>query len=475
MFSKIMYAIRTLRFKLLTSYILLSVVPLFVLWIIITVQFENHMRERQLSDLRAWTSMIATDLSNTAFFDDADFREERSADLARNSESFSSRIIITNTMGVVVHDTAQPYSDLIGTTLASSVIMLSLDGYASYNIETEPELTIQTAATITNDGEIVGAVMLSHTMVDADGIIVGITSQVLLLIAILGAAISMLVFLVASWLLNPLKSVSAAVTKVSEGHLDQNVQIEGRGEIYDLSVAFNDMSQKLGRTEAARQEFVSHVSHELKTPLSAMKVLSESLLHLENADKETYDDFLSDINSEVDRMSAIIDELLTLVKLDETELPLNITTIDLNKLLMDIIKRLSPLSGQRGINVELAQDNQVSIEGDHMKLTLAISNVIENAIKYSFDEGHVKVLIRADAKHAFITVSDSGVGIDEDDQSKIFARFYRADKGRDRQTGGTGLGLSITHKTLLLHSGTIKVTSALGEGSTFEVKIPKNN
>jgi len=108
-----------------------------------------------------------------------------------------------------------------------------------------------------------------------------------------------------------------------------------------------------------------------------------------------------------------------------------------------------------------------------MKLTLAISNLIENAVKYSYEDSTpVKIKLDIDAKNAFVTVTDNGIGISEEDQDKIFTRFYRADKGRDRQTGGTGLGLAITHKTILLHKGSIKVSSKLGEGSIFTVRLP---
>jgi len=452
----------------------LSILPLFVLWLIISGEVENHVLEQRLAELRSWTSMTAESLGDIRYFEDLPHRGTQNIVLDRDSRSFSSRIIVADSMGVVLHDTVGVlFSEILNSAWANPTMLLALDGNASYNVDTGTETLIQTVMPITIDGEVWGAVMLAHTMTEAGGIIEGITDQVLLLIIAIAITVAILVFLIASWLLSPLKTVSAAVKKVSEGHLGERVQIEGRGEIYDLSVAFNDMSQKLERTETARQEFVSNVSHELKTPLSGIKVLSESLLHQDNVEKETYKEFLTDIDSEVNRMADIINELLTLVRLDETEMPLNISDVDFNEMVASIIKRLTPLAQRRNIELEYNAESNVRVNGDEMKLTLAISNIIENAIKYSHDDGRVKVLIKGDAKNAFVTVTDEGIGIDEEDQSKVFARFYRADKGRDRETGGTGLGLAITHKTILLHKGGIKLTSALGEGSVFEVRIPR--
>jgi len=232
------------------------------------------------------------------------------------------------------------------------------------------------------------------------------------------------------------------------------------------------MAQKLEIVENTREEFVSNVSHELKTPLSAIKVLSESILIQESVPVETYREFLQDITTEVDRMTDIVNSLLNLVKLDQMENIFNFEQVDINVLLEDIVKRLSPLASQKGINLILKEEKQVAISADNVKLWLAISNIIENGIKYTPPGGEVKVIVDADHQNAFITVSDTGIGIAEEEQPKIFDRFYRTDKTRDRETGGTGLGLSITHSTVMLLKGSIKLTSKEGEGSTFLVRLP---
>ena len=232
------------------------------------------------------------------------------------------------------------------------------------------------------------------------------------------------------------------------------------------------MTEQLESIEISRQEFVSNVSHELKTPLSSIKVLSESILLQEEMPTEMYREFLQDINSEVDRMANIINDLLELVKLDHKEAGLNIKETDINKMIEDILKRLYPLAEKKDIELLYESNKNMIIEGDDVKLTLALSNLIENGIKYTPDGGSVKVVIDGDHQNCFISVQDTGIGISEEEQGKVFKRFYRVDKTRDRETGGTGLGLAITHSSIMLHNGSIKINSKENEGATFIVRLP---
>ena len=266
----------------------------------------------------------------------------------------------------------------------------------------------------------------------------------------------------------------AVIRKMADGHLEQRVDynIRSHNEVAQLARAYNNMADKLEKVEETRQTFVSNVSHELKTPLSSIKVLSESILLENDVPKEMYVEFLQDINSEVDRLTVIINDLLTLVKLDQKEVPVNFEETDLNALLEEIVKRLTPMANQKNISIELNNVKPVTAEVDKVKFTLALSNLIDNGIKYTPDGGEVKVTVDADHQNAFITVSDTGVGIAEEELGKIFERFYRVDKTRDRETGGTGLGLSITHATVLMHNGSIRVSSKENEGTSFVVRVP---
>ena len=239
-----------------------------------------------------------------------------------------------------------------------------------------------------------------------------------------------------------------------------------------MSDAFNKMLGRLKQLNDSREEFVSNVSHELKTPMTSMKVLADSLLAQENVPVELYQEFMGDIAREIDRENDIISDLLTLVKMDKTVQSLTIKQVHINELLETILKRLKPIAETKKIEMILESFRPVSAEIDEMKLTLAISNLVENAIKYNREEGWVRVSLNADHKYFYIKVMDSGIGIPKEDQDHIFERFYRVDKSHSREIGGTGLGLAIARNAVIMHRGSIKVYSSQGEGTTFTVRIP---
>ena len=241
-----------------------------------------------------------------------------------------------------------------------------------------------------------------------------------------------------------------------------------------MSTSINRIINRYKELENSRQEFVSNVSHELKTPITSMKILADSLLMQENVPVEIYEEFMNDIVHEIDRENQIITDLLTLVKMDKTQADLNIAPTNINELLSVLLKRISPIAETRNITIRLETLRQVVAEVDEVKLSLACNNIIENAVKYNNDGGKVDVSLNADHKFFYIRVKDTGVGIPEDCQEQIFERFYRVDKARSRETGGTGLGLAISRNVILMHKGSIRVHSKEGEGSTFLIRIPLN-
>ena len=224
----------------------------------------------------------------------------------------------------------------------------------------------------------------------------------------------------------------------------------------------------------SRQEFVSNVSHELKTPLTSMKLLADSINSMEDAPVELYQEFMSDIGNEVDRETKIINDLLSLVKMDKSAGDLNITNVNINELLEQILKRLKPIAEKQNIELVLESFRPVSADVDEVKITLAFTNLIENAVKYNRPDGWVHVSLNADHQYFYLKVEDCGIGIPEESLEHIYERFYRVDKSHSREIGGTGLGLAITRSAVLMHRGAIKVFSTVGEGTIFNVRIPLN-
>ena len=224
----------------------------------------------------------------------------------------------------------------------------------------------------------------------------------------------------------------------------------------------------------SRQEFVANVSHELKTPMTSLKVLADSLLSQQDVPAELYREFMSDMVSEIDRENRIITDLLSLVKMDKTAQEMNVVALNVNELTELIMKRLRPIARKKDVEVVFESMRPVTAEVDEVKLSLILTNLVENAIKYNKEHGSVKVVLDADHKYFTVEVTDTGVGISEADLPRVYERFYRADKSHSREMGGTGLGLAITRSAVLLHHGSITGTSTLGEGTSFLVKIPLN-
>lgn len=270
------------------------------------------------------------------------------------------------------------------------------------------------------------------------------------------------------------RKIKSQLVNMKDGFLGQ-ISSDGlwreAGSVVDNMNGIFAKSQLL---EESRQEFVSNVSHELKTPITSMKVLSESILMQDNVPVEMYREFMNDIVLEIDREAQIISDLLTLVKTDKGSDSLNIERVDINELMEVILKRLTPLAEKRSIEITFESFREVEADIDKVKFTLAISNLIENGIKYNVDGGWIRVSLNADHKNLYIKVADSGVGIPEDCVEHIFERFYRVDKARSRDTGGTGLGLAISKNIIVMHKGVINVYSEPGKGTTFTVRVPMN-
>ena len=302
---------------------------------------------------------------------------------------------------------------------------------------------------------------------------VGTTERFLYLT--LSAIVVVLSVIIGGRLLKPLINLRDDIASIGYGKLDQKIEHNEYQLTKSISENINTTLAKLQAADKSRDEFVANVSHELKTPITSIRVLADSLMSMENVPNEMYAEFMQDISDEIDREAKIIDDLLSLVKLDKSATTLVTEQVDINQLIKQILKRLRPIAQKRDIEMTFETIREVNADVDETKLSLAINNLIENAIKYNKDGGYVKVSIDADHKFFYINVKDSGDGIAPEYKDLIFERFYRIDKARSRQTGGTGLGLAITRNVVHLHDGIIKVASKEGEGTTFTVRIPLNH
>ena len=297
---------------------------------------------------------------------------------------------------------------------------------------------------------------------------VGLILTITMIVMILAASILAVAFV------HPFKRLTKKMKAVTAEHMEDEIQENAYAETMQMADAFNQLKARLKNLDESRQEFVSNVSHELKTPLTSMKVLADSLIQMPDAPVEFYREFMEDISAEIDRENTIIADLLTMVKLDKTQAEMNIQAHNINELLELILKRLKPIASKQNVEMVLESFREVVAEVDEVKLTLALTNFVENAIKYNKENGWVHVSLDADHKFFYVKVTDSGCGIPEEDQEHIFERFYRVDKSHSREIGGTGLGLAIAKNIVLMHKGIIEISSVIDEGTTITVRIPLN-
>lgn len=464
-----------MRMLILVTFIFLGVVPLCVFSMVFLNTYEEKAINNRITELENRGKVLSNMLLPTAYLTTGQIPEIDS-EIARIAELYEGRIMVVNNQLNIVKDT---YSLEDGRYLLSPEVLQSFRGVYSRVKDRENQslkLTYPIIETNTNNNTkiVKGVIVMHFSSKDIYSIRSGLEHRAIVFSLTLATIIFVCAIYFSGKLVKPLTSIVNSIDQFSEGYLEEGFSIKGYNEIQKISDSFNHMITKMKKLESSRQEFVSNVSHELKTPITSIKVLADSLLMQEDAPVELYREFLTDITEEIERENKIITDLLSLVKLDKKAGDINITSVNINELLELILKRLSPIAKKKNVELIYESFRPVIAEVDEVKISLAISNLIENAIKYNNDDGWVRVSLNADHKYFFIKVSDSGIGIPEEAQDFIFERFYRVDKARSRESGGTGLGLAITKNVIQMHRGAIRVHSKEGEGTTFNVRIPLN-
>lgn len=447
----------------------IGVIPMCIISFMITSSYMKQDINQKAIEIQFSLDKLVKLLSEKDCYDRDSLSEINDKLLNMRQVKNDRIIIIDNNLNIVV-DTEE--TD-IGKRMTSLEVINALKSQENkYQISKENQSIRNITPVLSEkDGTINGAIIVDASIESIYVLCDRMHQKTIAFVSALTILVFIFAFFYSRKVTNPLKRIVGTIDMVAEGDLDETLSVKGYTEIESIADSFNKMLSKLQVIENSRQEFVSNVSHELKTPITSIKILADSLLQQEDLPIELYREFLKDINDEIERENKIITDLLSLVKLDKTAGELNIKMVNINELLEQILKRLRPIASKRNIELIFESFRKVVAEVDEVKISLAVNNLIENAIKYNFDDGWVRVSLNADNKFFYIKVTDSGVGIPEDEQDNIFERFYRVDKARSRETGGTGLGLSITRNAILMHRGAIKVYSKENEGTTFTVRM----
>lgn len=459
----------SLRLIIIAIIIMSMVIPLVISGKIILNRYSSKAMEDVVIAVQGQGSLLAADIAATSYLDNVS-SEMVDAELEQMMYTYSSRIIVINKDCVIIKDT---YDYEVGKTIISKEVLSAFkgSGNADYNVKTgRADITMPIYAIESED--IIG--VLNITLADSSVIDMHTyISKIVFALTIVFSMMALLISLIVSnAIVKPLDKLNKSILNVTGGAKGMRIEDRSLYEYNRVAQSVNKMLDRMKVVDDSREEFVANVSHELKTPMASMKVLADSLLGQEEVPNEIYREFMGDIVSEINRENEIISDLLTMVKVDRTNAELNISTVNVNDLVELVLKRLNPIAEERNVELIMESFRPFAAEVDEVKMTLAVNNIVENAIKYNKEEGFVRVSLNADHKYFYIKVADSGIGIPNDCVERVFDRFYRVDKARSRETGGTGLGLAITKSIVLMHKGTIKVYSKENEGTTFTIRIP---
>ena len=462
---------KSLRFRIMVLLVIIGIVPCLLTERVIVRSYESRAVELRKINVKNQCDILGNQLMEEGYLEQQQ-SETINKELSLVSTIYNGRILIINESGRIVKDT---YGIDEGKYVLSEEVIKCFEGEDTSSYDKKNSYIEQTIPLTDPKSKHIEGVMLVSTstgeIVDSIAFLEHRGSLLMLAICLL---VVVLGFVLSKVLVKPFARVGKAIEELTDGYLDEEISVPDYTETQMISSVFNKMLKRMKVLDDSRQEFVANVSHELKTPMTSIKVLADSLAGQENVPVELYQEFMQDIAVEIDRENQIITDLLSLVKMDKKASELNVEKVNINEMMENILKRLKPIADKKNVELVLESYRPIVAEIDEGKMSLALTNLVENGIKYNIQDGWVHVILNADHKYFYVSVADSGIGIPQESLDRIFERFYRVDKSHSREIGGTGLGLAITRNAIVMHRGAIKVKSEEHKGTTFSVRIPLN-
>lgn len=462
----------TIKFRFTVTYgLLLAMGLVLISWAVISI-VGNHLVSQRLAAQDAIFQTAAESVTDCLAAADTEGLFSVTDELAKD---LGGRVLLLDTNRTALLDTLSEYN---GVTFRLTEVDRILNGQAVSLREThsikDAKGYIWTAyycRSITVGGRIAGVLVASVPIQDVYDSIYRLALYIILVTVGVAGCIVGVQLAVTGRIARQINSIISAIRKIDKGDFSARVTIHSQGELAELASSYNSMIQRLENIENSRNKFVSDASHELKTPLASIKILVDALLQQKNASPELYREFLTDVTTEIDRLNYVINDLLTLVRIDKKSEQLTLVPVKLSEILTRSLHLLTPIANMKSISLELEVGEEITLACDQMKLQQAFYNIVENAIKYSPEDSKVSLKLLRRGTDAVVEIADQGVGIPQEDLPHIFERFYRVDRSR-KKGNGTGLGLAITDGIIKLHNGQIEVESKVGEGSVFRVVLP---
>ena len=459
---------RSIQAKYALTYLLVVAVILIVMNTYPLLMAENMVFSSKENTLKRQALVIGSALAVSETLT----REGVEQTMALLEEVQGTRVLVTNADGQVLYDSSDEDNRLGGYALMGEVVAALRGQDVSRSEYRDGAIRCWAAAPAMYNGQTLGAVYIYEYDREQAQVLLSIQSNLRYISLVICAAAAVLVLLLSKALTRNTGRLLSAIRRVREGEYSHRVESLGRDEMAQLADEFNQLTDRLQTTEEARRRFVSDASHELKTPLASIRLLTDSILQNESVDMGTVREFVADIGEEADRLTRISEHLLALTRLDAGA-ERKPEPVELGAVTEKVVHLLTPLAQAGEVELKCRIEPACTLLATEDDIYQVAFNLMENAIKYNLPGGRVDVTVRRLGGKVSLIVCDTGVGVPREDMPKIFDRFYRVDKARSRAAGGTGLGLSIARDTARLHGGDIKVgPNPAGRGTRFEAEFP---
>ncbi|MCD8127151.1 MAG: HAMP domain-containing histidine kinase [Clostridiales bacterium] len=457
----------SLRFRFIVSYIAIIFVLLVLLNTYPMLATQNLIFRNKQSTLESQTSVMASYLSEL---------QELQADgvaqvMSALNDDGLTRVLVTDDSGLVLYDTATDEAGVTRYALFAEVTQALAGNVVFQSAYQDGAFRSGAASPVVYRNVIIGAVYVYEYDTEQAEMLQGLQDN-LWKLSVLFFAIAMLFSIFLSHrMTSGISRLLSGIAVLRKGEYRYRADIRGKDELALLAEEFNELAERLEQTDEVRRRFVSDASHELKTPLASIRLLTDSILQSDQIDMATTKEFVADIGDEAQRLSRITEALLVLTRLDDSqEAPSAV--LDLRDSVQDAAHLLEPVAREREVTLRLELEEWCPVRSNEDDLYQVLFNLMENAIKYSLPGGSVTVSAWQAESKVLLRVEDTGIGIPEADRAKVFGRFFRVDKARSRAAGGTGLGLSIVWDTVKRWGGDITLGPGAERGTWFLVTFP---
>ena len=460
---------RSLRFRILVILIILGIVP----GVIVTYTMLHNYQDRAVSMLtetvRSQCEILSNLIIKENYLNDTS-SETVNSKLEMFSNIYNGRVLLADRDFKIVGDTFHTEE---GKSLLSPLAVACVKGEKADNFDSRSKI-LEVAVPVQSPDvqQLQGVMLVTVSTMDIAQTLDELEQRGVMLIGVIVVLSVFLAWLLSTILVKPLARVTKSIEDLTDGVLDEEISVPDYTETELITDAFNKMVNRMKILDESRQEFVSNVSHELKTPLTSISGIAEIMKNgiMLPADVPH---FAGKIYDESQRLITLIGDIIKLSQLDEQSVPFAWESVNLLELAEDVQKRLQPVCEKRKITFQVT-GTPCAVQGVRQVLDEMVYNISENAIKYNREAGSITVTTGYKERHPFIRVTDTGIGIPKAEQERVFERFYRVDKSHSKAVGGTGLGLSIVKHGAILHHATIHLDSTEQVGTTIEILFTGN-